>query len=363
MRFTRLPVESDIAAVPGITGLRYDSIMNQYGCIIIAIVVVALTGPRARGDEVTLKNGDRLNGKITTDGSNLTVDTGNAGKYTVDLKNVKTFSSAKPAEVVLSDGTSLRAHIDSGPDGKVTLAPAVGPVRVVKFSDLKAVNPPPVKWVGSVLIGGVLARGNTDSDTFNAAVNFSRKGDHDRVAFDAQYILARTKGPGQPKQETTDDLIGNAKYDYFFTPRFYGYGLVQAEHDVIAKLAIRVAPGLGGGYQWFDTKPFSLNTEAGVGYLYRQYSGDGHTSSVDARAAYHVKGSPYKHISVFHDFEYLPGLDRLSNFFFDTDAGIRADITDKLYTEFKIQYEYDSRPAPGRGSSDVRYILGVGWNF
>ena len=68
-------------------------------------------------------------------------------------------------------------------------------------------------------------------------------------------------------------------------------------------------------------------------------------------------------MKVFHDFEYLPGLDSINNYFFDTDAGIRADITEKMFTEFKVQYQYDSRPAPGRGSNDIRYILGVGWSF
>jgi hypothetical protein len=56
-------------------------------------------------------------------------------------------------------------------------------------------------------------------------------------------------------------------------------------------------------------------------------------------------------------------LDRLSNYYFNTDFGIRADITKTFFTQFKVEYRYDSQPAPGRGSNDLRYILGVGVNF
>jgi putative salt-induced outer membrane protein YdiY len=336
---------------------------NRRALLLFTAMLASAWATSVLADEVSLKNGDRLTGTITTDGSHLTVDTQAEGKVTIDLKNVKTFSSGTPADVVLTDGTHVHGRLDSGPDGSVTFVPDNGAAHAIAFGNLKAVNPPPVKWVGSILIGGLIARGNTDSDSLNAALDFSRRGEHDRITLSAQYIFTRTKLPGQTKQETADDLQGSAKYDYFFTPKLYGYGIIQAEHDVIAKLDIRLAPGVGIGYQWVETSKLSFNTEAGIGYLYRQYSQAGHTSSVDARAAYHLKWKVNDKINVFHDFEYLPGLDRLSNYFFSTDAGIRADLTKKMFTEFKIQYQYDSRPAPGRGSNDVRYILGVGWAF
>ena len=47
----------------------------------------------------------------------------------------------------------------------------------------------------------------------------------------------------------------------------------------------------------------------------------------------------------------------------DTDAGIHAKLTDRLFTEFKIEYRHDERPAPGAQKDDLRYTLGVGWNF
>src|SRR5262245_59010322 len=59
----------------------------------------------ANGDEVVFKNGDTITGKIDTyDGTKLSIKTGTA-KYDIELKNVRSFSTDEPIEVVLKDGT------------------------------------------------------------------------------------------------------------------------------------------------------------------------------------------------------------------------------------------------------------------
>ena len=117
------------------------------------------------------------------------------------------------------------------------------------------------------------------------------------------------------------------------------------------------------GYQWVDKPRLSFNTEAGAAWLYRSYTHDGSNDNVSLRLAYHLAGKLNDKVGLFHDFEYFPALDRIDNYYFNTDAGIRASITEQMFTQFKIEYRYDAQPAPGRGPSDLRYILGVGWNF
>jgi putative salt-induced outer membrane protein YdiY len=331
---------------------------------LLTLLAACSLASAARADEVLMKNGDRLSGKIAFDGSKLTIDTKSEGKVSVDLKDVKTFSSDGAADVVLSDGQKIHGRIDSGADGRITLAPTEGPIQVVPFVRLHAINPPPVRWSGSILLGGLLARGNTDSDSFNATADLGHKTEHDEITFHGQYFFSRQRVPGDGIHETVDDLLGRAKYQYTFAPKWYVYTSVEAEHDVIAGLAVRLAPSVGVGFQWIDKPTFSFSTEAGFGYLYRQYAHNhGETGSADARAAYHLKAKLNDKISVFHDFEYLPGLDRIDNYFFDTDLGLRADLTAKFYSEIKIEYQYDSQPAPGHGPNDMRYIMGVGITF
>lgn len=317
----------------------------------------------AHADQIVLKNGDRLTGKLTAAGSKLTIETKAAGKVTVDLKDVKTFSTDEPTDIVLKDGTKLRGRIASAENGQIALAPGGVPTGLVPYAQLRAINPPPAKWSGDLLVGGVLTRGNTDTDNLNASFELDHKTDHDLFTFSGQYLYGRQRIPGDGKHETADDLLGRLKYQYDFTPRFYGYASVEAEHDAIAGMDLRLAPTVGAGYTWFDEPVFAFSTEAGVGYLYRQYAHDGEMGNAAGRLAYHIKSKLNDKVSLFQDTEYLPGLDRIDNYFLNADLGIRADITGKIFTEFKIDYRYDSKPAPGHGPNDVRYILGVGVAF
>jgi putative salt-induced outer membrane protein YdiY len=338
--------------------------MSQPHRSVSLILFLAIFAPAVlRADEVLFKNGDRLVGTVTDfDGTKLTIDTKVAGKVTVDMKDVKTFSSSSPLELMLNNGKMVRGTIAEGPDGQVSVAQANEAAQLVPLSDLEKLSPP-VKWTGTVTIGGLIARGNTETDSLNALGHAERRTFNDRIILDGGYIFGTQKVPGGSWHETANDLYGSAEYDYFFSKKFYGYGNIRADHDTIAGIDLRLAPGVGAGYQWFEKPSFNFNTEGGAGWLYRQYAHDGEDSAASARAAYHLKVKFNDKVSGFHDFEYLPGLNNINNYFFDTDAGIRATVTGHFFTEFSVYYQYDSRPAPGKGPNDIRFILGVGWNF
>jgi putative salt-induced outer membrane protein YdiY len=329
----------------------------------VFVAIVALGFSAVKADDIIFKNGDHLTGKVDGyDGSKLTVSGTPAGTVSIELKNVKTFSTADAVNVVLKDGTVLHQKIVASPDGQIALPPG-SPIQHVPFANLKAINPPPIRWTGNVVVGGTLTRGNTDTDDFNASLHLEHKTEKDRLSFDAGYLYSREHIQGGGFHETQNNWFGEAKYEDFFNKKLYGYGDVRAEQDVIADIDLRLTPGVGLGYQWIDTPKWKFNTEAGISWLYRSYSNDGSNESVSARLAYHLTGKLNDKVSVIHDFEYFPGLDRISNYYFNTDFGIRADITKTFFTQFKVEYRYDSQPAPGRGSNDLRYILGVGVNF
>jgi hypothetical protein len=68
-------------------------------------------------------------------------------------------------------------------------------------------------------------------------------------------------------------------------------------------------------------------------------------------------------VAALHDLEWLPAFDDPSNYNLNADADIRAKMTDKLFSEFKVVYQRDDRPAPGALKNDLRLLLGVGYSF
>jgi putative salt-induced outer membrane protein YdiY len=329
-------------------------------------VVVCLASP-ARADEVLFVNGDRLTGTIVQAvGGKLTVKSDTVGEVTVDLSKVKTFSTAQPVQLHVGDKTVLSGPVATGADGTVTvtLPGAAGP-QVVALRDLTKINPPPVKWTGSVAVNGMLTRGNSDTETIGIAASAVRRAEQDRLTFGAGYQYGRQESPSTgDKEKTIDYLFLLGKYDYFFTRQLYGYAGVKIERDKIADLDLRLTPGAGVGYQWFEGPTFNLSTEAGIAWIYEDYGSAGTRDEIAGRLAYHVDWRPVSALLLFHNLEWLPAFSGpFDDYLLNGDAGLRVNVTNSFFTEFKGELRRDSTPAPGQKENDWRFLVGVGWNF
>ena len=334
--------------------------------LILAFVAFAAACAVVRADEVVFNNGDRLSGKIVSaDGGKLVIETTVAGKVTVDLSNVKTFSTDGPVELRLKDGSTIKDSIAAGEaDGQVaTKGSGDVAAQPLPIANIAKINPQE-KWTGSIVAGALITRGNSDTDNVNISIDAVRRREGDRMTASAGYLYGRQEDPGTGDDSTTVDnwfLLG--KYDYFLNEKLYLYGLGRIERDRIADLDLRVSPSVGVGYQWIERPDFNFSTEAGLGWVYEDFETGDSEDHFAARFAYHVDKQLNDKVSVFHNFEYLPSLEDISDFNLNTDAGIKASMTDRMFTQFKIEWKYDSEPAPGAEENDLRYILGVGWQF
>jgi putative salt-induced outer membrane protein YdiY len=328
-----------------------------------AIVLFAVI--HARADEVVFKNGDRLTGKIVSaDGGKLVIDTAVAGKVTVDLSNVKTFSTDAPVELRLKDGSTVKDGLTAADEGQVaTTGSGNIAAQPLPIANIAKINPQE-KWSGSVVAGALITRGNSDTDNINVSADASRRREDDRITAAASYLYGRQKDPGTGDDTTTVDnwsLLG--KYDYFLSEKLYVYALGRLEQDRIANLNLRVSPSAGLGYQWVETPQFNFSTEAGFGWVYEDFENADSEDHFAARFAYHIDKQVNDKVSFFHNLEYLPSVEDLSDFNLNADAGVKAMLTDKMFTQFKVEWKFDAEPAPGAEKNDLRYILGVGWQF
>ena len=98
------------------------------------------------GDEVLLKNGDRLTGKIVrlVDGK-LVINSDVAGEVTVELANIQTLSSDEPLTVNLKDGTGFNQKISgsgAGQSGPRNLPLVILFLSIRRFRSGKEISPP-----------------------------------------------------------------------------------------------------------------------------------------------------------------------------------------------------------------------------
>jgi putative salt-induced outer membrane protein len=330
------------------------------------ILLLGLAGA-ARADVVLFTNGDRLTGTVTqAGGGKMTIKTETAGTVVVDLSKVKTFSTTRPVELHVGDKTVLSTTVAPGPDGSVTTAP-VGTTgtQTVAIRDVTRINPPPVKWTGTVTANGSLARGNSSVETVGVSASAVRRSEQDRITLGGGYQYGRQEDPATKKKSVTADylfLLG--KYDHFFTRQLYGYAGIRMERDKVADLELRLTPSAGAGYQWVERPTLNVATEAGIAWIYEDFRTTGSDGAFAGRLAYHIDWRPFDPVLLFHNLEWIPAFESpTSDFLLNADAGARVTLAGNLFAEAKAEWRHDATPAPGRKESDWRYLLGVGWSF
>ena len=335
-------------------------------CAYVLSFVAASTAVSS-ADTIYFTNGDVLTGKVTAiaDGK-LTVNTPATGDVKIDLSQVKTFSTDGPLDVKLADGTILRAKLSSGEAGQVMATGGMveqRPVKISSLSSFPAVLPP--IWTGNVKFGGLLIRGNTDSETLSVGINADRKTEKDEFSFAASYLYGRTKDRTTGQVLTTEDNWQlEPKYTYNLSPKLYDYGDLLISRDRLQFLDLRINPTLGLGYRWLNKPDITFATELGIGWIYEKYTNDTPTrEDASLQLAYHFMKKFNDKVSVLHNLTYSPSVQDYHHFLVETDVELRSAISKHWFTDLKIELDYDSTPAIGAFKNNVRYELDLGYNL
>ena len=334
--------------------------------IALATTLSLLAVP-ALADEIIFLNGDRLTGKvISATGGKLVFKTEAAGEITIDMSKVKTFSTDEPHVVKVGEKTQVTTKVGAGPDGQVQaqITPDAA-AQPVPIKDITAIDPPAPAWHGSIALNGLLTTGNSETEQIGFTAALTKRWETERLTFGATYNYGRQEDPDTNEKTTTVDY-GEvlAKFDHFFTKKFYGYVLAKAQHDGVAELEVRLLPGVGVGYQWFEGPTFNFSTEAGLTYVYEKYEHQDATDFLGPRLAYAVDWTPVAPLKLYHTLEYIPSFEDFGgDYLLNLVAGAKVKIVKGFFGDFRIEWLYDSTPAPGREKADTRLILGVGWEF
>lgn len=346
--------------------------MKKFAAFLIILIVFCISGT-AIADEILFKNGERLIGTVVRmENAKVVFNSHLAGEVEVDLVQVKSLTTRSIMKVHLSDGSIVRSSDIKA--NKTGLTIKVSGAESIALSNLKAINPPVepnVVWKGNITAGFNSSNGNTYNEQANISINSVRRSKKTRLRLDGIYVAARDEDSSTGDKRTTEENFTiKTKCDYFFSTKLFGYLSGSYKKDHIADLDYRTIYGSGLGYQWIEDEDLKFSTDAGLALLKEKYTSKindisqvNRSDELSLQFGYNYLWKPIRNTVVLSCLSYTPAIDDFSDYFLTFNAEIRVSITKSLYSSFKYILDYDSEPGDDSGSTDTKYIIGLGWDF
>jgi putative salt-induced outer membrane protein len=249
------------------------------GFVLLSVAVIG------RADQVTLKNGDRLTGKIVNgDGKTLLLKSEFAGDVTIQWDAITGIESTDSINLTLKDGTKLSGKVTTQ-DGKfvvATAAPAPAPApepkdAIVavrsneeqrKFDEAAERMAHPkftYFWSGLFDTGLALTRGNSETANFTLAAKAVRETPRDKLTVYGDYIFANNSSI-PPAVTTANALDAGLRGDLNLTPRLFVFALTYYQTNELQHLDLRSVFGGGFGYHVIKNANTTFDVYGGITY-------------------------------------------------------------------------------------------------
>ncbi len=345
-------------------------------------------------DTIEFDSGERLKGRLVRiEGGTVIFKSKIAGELSADLARVTSLVTEKTVEIGLDNGTMLRGSDFTCRRGRLFLQsretePAESPGAPLPRLTYPVQRAP--FWSGSITAGMTSTHGNSFSQSANITFKTVWRAEKHRLRLSGRYLASRDEDDDDGSRKTTEESFKlGAKYDWFFKKKLYAYLSGTYEKDHIADLDHRILLGTGLGYQWAERSHFKLATDAGLALRREQFTArewDTVLASVDAdtgrptyarvsrsvttrdtslalQLGWELEWKLNSKLALEVSGTMNPSLDNPSDYYLTNDAELRLSVTQRMYTSFKILFDYDATPGDGAHTTDTKYIMGLGLSF
>jgi len=351
-----------------------------------ALVVVLGLAQVVLADQITLKNGDHLSGKIVkSDGKTLVLHTEFAGDVTVDFKAITQILADEELRVSRTDKKTLVGPITTS-DGKIEVATKgegtvevpLGNVAMIgtQADYEKSVHPGwRHGWNGGVNVGFSLARGNSESSNLALAINAVHPTLNDKTTIYLNSI--NTKNDLASPSTVANLVTGGLRYDHNLNPRLFGFVGADFMSNALQNLDLRGVYGGGLGLHAIKSDSTVLDLLAGLNYTHETYSNGPEVTPVTVPPTFISYGVTHRFLAltlgeellhkvgkntvVTEKLYFFPDLSNTGEYRATFDLGTVTKISKWLGWQNQFTDIYVSNPPLGAKKNDL--ILTTGLNF
>ncbi len=334
-------------------------------CILVACVMLLGMANTILADEIVLKNGDKLTGKVVSmEKGKLIFNTSYAGNISIDWHSIKSVKTDAPATLILKNGMVIKGSLKPTKGNKVIIetASSLGAPEM-DLAEVTAINPEllpgEMKLNGRTNVAIALRSGNTDTSTYRVDGEIQARAEKSRYTVGGEYNREE-----DDDETTVNNWLAYAKYDHFFSKKLYGYVNTVFKRDTMADLNLRSSVGIGLGYQVWESPKTNLSLEAGLSYVNEDYEKGSDDSYAAFRWAVNYDRFVWDDfLQFFHFHEGTIGLESTEDITIRSRTGFRMPLRHGFTATVQYNWDWDNTPAPGNDRVDEAFIIGVGYQF
>jgi len=340
--------------------------------VALTIFLLLLSG-RALADQIVLKNGDRLTGKIVkADGAKLVLKSELIGDVTVELSSIRSITSDEPLYVTLADGRTV-SGVMTVTDGTAEVRSANS--KAVSFDRTtiafirseeehlayeRSLNPGWLdQWSGGADLGFALTSGNSDTTNLAIGLAMTRQTRNDKTNIYAASVYSRDSTDGDSRT-TANTVRGGFRYDRDINRRWFGYVFTDLEHNGLQDLTLRLVPGGGIGYHAIRNERTELDLLGGLAWNREYFKGDfNNRSSAEAQVGQTLSHRVNSRVSLKEQLFFFPNLTNGGEYRINFDSSLVTDITRRIGWQLTLSDRYLSNPPFGFEKNDLLLTTGL----
>jgi len=325
------------------------------------LVAILLASHSVSADILVLKNGDRITGDVKRIwDSEITIEPAYSDEFLVDLPAVDHIESERDFEIEFSDGTKVLgqfAGVDNDGHQVIRVGDHSVSFPLAAFFELDEPEDA-FDWDSNVEFSAALNSGNTN--TYNTKLKADttvRFSDHRHIG---EITFFREQVGGLTTQEK--DQFRYAYNWLFRDPLFFSANL-SFERDPIIELGQRIILSAGIGRDIWNTPRRLLSLQLGLGAQTEELGNITTDSAVVTWLMGYRQDFFGDNLELYHNNSITYNVSGRTNTSYKTTTGLRFEITDLLYANLSVDFNYETDPVETAENEDVAILVGIGAEF
>ena len=342
--------------------------MTRLGSILLLLLICS----PVLGDQLTLKNGDRITGTVVkSDGKTLIFKSELVGELTIALDSVTEVITDKPLYVVMDDGNTINGVVKVTADqteirtSNRALTVARSSIRVLRSEEEQkayesTLNPGLLEqWTGGADLGVAITKGNSDTTNIALGLALARETLRDKTTLYGAAIYNRDGTTGESRTVANTIRFGG-RYDRDFNKNWFFYGFSDLERNGLQELNLRWVIGGGVGYHAIRNERTSLDLLGGIAMNREYFEGfDNDRTSAEAQLGQTLSHRFNSRVSLKEQLFFFPNLSRGGEYRINFDTSLVTDITRRIGWQLTLSDRYLSDPPGGFKQNDLILTTGV----